>query len=173
MTILKLVECLFLYFWVYSPMNQRELLTQFYSAFQQRDHNTMNKCYHDEATFSDPVFRNLSAKQAKAMWHMLNEAAQEFTMEFEIFNDQQVYWQPVYSFSKTGRKVHNKITATFTFKDGLIHTHQDKFNLWKWSAMALGISGQWLGWTPMVQNKIRKMANGNLQKFIQSHNEYQ
>ena len=133
----------------------------------------MNECYHKEATFSDPVFQNLNSKQVQAMWHMLCEAGKDLQLEFDLLSDNQVYWRPVYSFSKTGRKVHNKIHATFTFKDGLILNHEDKFDLWKWSFMALGIPGQLLGWAPFFKNKIRKMANGNLQKFINNHPKYQ
>lgn len=154
-------------------MNQRELLNKFYTSFQQRDYESMNQCYHSEATFSDPVFQNLSAKQVKAMWQMLCEAGKDLTMDYELLDDNQVYWQPIYSFSKTGHKVHNKITATFTFEDGLILSHNDQFDLWKWSGMALGATGRLLGWTPFVKNKIRTMANSNLKKFISANHQYQ
>ena len=45
----------------------------------------------------------------------------------------------------TGRPVHNIIDAQFTFRDGLIVTHIDTFNLWRWSRMALGPKAVALG----------------------------
>jgi hypothetical protein len=53
----------------------------------------------------------------------------------------------------------NIIDAKFSFNsDGLIVTHVDTFDLWRWSRMALGCMGITLGWTSFVQNKIRKQA---------------
>ena len=40
-------------------------------------------------------------------------------------------WQALYTFSKTGRYVHNKITAYLEFKDGLIIKHTDVFSLYR------------------------------------------
>jgi hypothetical protein len=66
----------------------------------------------------------------------------------------------------TGRRVHNKIDATFQFQDGKIIRHHDRFNFWKWSFMALGPVGLFLGWSPFIKNKVRKQAAKNLEKFI-------
>ena len=48
---------------------------RFYNAFQAHDSKTMAACYHESATFSDPVFRNLNRKEVCAMWEMLIERA--------------------------------------------------------------------------------------------------
>jgi hypothetical protein len=61
--------------------------------------------------------------------------------------------------------VHNKIDAEFAFRDGLIVDHTDTFNFWKWTRMALGPMGFLMGWTSMVQNKVRSQAMGQLRKF--------
>ena len=155
------------------------LIATFYTAFAKGDWQTMQSCYHNQATFSDPVFQNLSAKETKAMWHMLTSSAKEFSLMFFINPDYATddkgtcHWEATYKFSKTGRKVLNKINASFVFKDGKILSHQDHFNLWKWAGMALGTSGILLGWSPLVQNKIRNTAKKSLEKFIQEHIEYQ
>ncbi|MCX8492504.1 MAG: nuclear transport factor 2 family protein, partial [Cyclobacteriaceae bacterium] len=47
-------------------MNQhKQLIEKFYSAFQQKDWQTMQNCYHEEVTFNDPAFQNLKGKEAK------------------------------------------------------------------------------------------------------------
>lgn len=74
-------------------------------------------------------------------------------------------WQAWYSFSKTGRKVHNQIKAAFIFKDGLIIDHRDVFDLWKWSRMALGTPGTLLGWSGFMKGKIHENARKSLEKF--------
>ena len=107
------------------------------------------------------------------MWHMLCERGKDLQLKFEVINASHVFWEADYSFSKSGRMVNNKINAAFEFKDDLIYHHEDKFNLWKWSGMALGPVGHLLGWTPFFQTKMRKMAMTSLNKFIKDHPEYQ
>lgn len=150
---------------------QEQLITKFYSAFQQRDWRTMQTCYHEEVIFNDPAFTNLQGKQAKAMWHMLAENAKDFSLVFSQVmatdSEGSCHWEATYSFSRTGRKVVNKIDASFQFKDGLIHRHTDRFDFWKWTRMALGTSGILLGWTPFLQNKVKATAMSGLAKFIE------
>ncbi|MEI9920346.1 MAG: nuclear transport factor 2 family protein [Bacteroidota bacterium] len=153
-------------------MNANEkLITKFYSAFQQKDFLVMQTCYHPEATFNDPVFRNLNSKEVKSMWQMLLTSSKDLRIEFSDIhsNDQSgsAHWEAWYSFSRTGRQVHNIIDATFEFRDGLIYRHHDHFNFWKWSRQALGTSGTLLGWSPVVKNKVRDTARRSLDKFMQ------
>ncbi|MCB9419767.1 MAG: nuclear transport factor 2 family protein [Ardenticatenaceae bacterium] len=153
----------------------RELIEQFYTAFQQRDYSGMIACYHPEIRFSDPVFTDLHGHQAKAMWHMLCERGQDLQVDFrDIQADERngrAHWEAIYTFS-TGRKVHNIIDAAFAFQDGLIIWHQDSFDLWRWTRMALGPMGMFLGWMPMVQNRVRETALQSLTTFIAKHPEY-
>ena len=154
----------------------KKTIESFYSAFQRKDWQTMQSCYHNEILFSDPVFRNLKGPEAKAMWHMLALAGKDLALTFKNItadaSSGSCDWDAHYSFSRTGRKVHNIIQARFEFKDGKIIKHTDSFDLWKWTSMALGISGSLLGWTPIIQSKIRETADKNLKKFIEEHPEY-
>ncbi len=153
-----------------------QLIEKFYTAFQQKDFRAMQQCYHDEVIFSDPVFQNLKGRQAKAMWHMLVSGGKDLEVTYNnvLANNQEghCHWEATYTFSVSGKKVHNIIDASFEFKDGKIFRHTDYFDLWRWSRMALGISGILLGWSPLVRNKIRKRAASNLKKFIDTHPEY-
>lgn len=147
-----------------------DLILKFYTAFQDRDFVTMQNSYHSDAKFSDPVFPGLSSKEVKAMWQMLITSAKALRIDFQNIsaNDTQgrCQWQAWYPFSKTGRKVHNVITATFEFKDGKIVRHHDDFDFWRWSRMALGIPGVLLGWSPIIRNKVQQTAAKQLAKFI-------
>ncbi len=153
------------------------LIETFYGCFKQKDYQGMTACYHDNIAFSDPVFTDLKGKQASAMWHMLCERGKDMTLAFSGAQAQgttgQCHWEATYTFSSTGRKVHNIIDATFDFKDGKIISHHDQFNLWRWTRMALGTSGILLGWSPIVQNKVRQTAMSGLNAFIEKHPEYQ
>ncbi|HMR57423.1 MAG TPA: nuclear transport factor 2 family protein [Cyclobacteriaceae bacterium] len=154
-----------------------ELITRFYTAFQQRDWQTMNSCYHTEATFYDPVFRNLSNKEVRAMWHMLCLNASDFSLNFSGVTGNEksggCRWEATYTFSKTRRKVINRITAAFEFKDGLILKHNDRFDIWLWSRQALGPGGFLLGWSALIHNKVNHTARKSLARFIADHPEYQ
>ncbi len=154
----------------------QELIQTFYTAFQQRDYAGMIACYHPDIHFSDPVFTDLRGKQAGAMWHMLCERGQDLQIDFgDVWADEgngRAHWEATYTFS-TGRKVHNVIDAEFAFQDGLIIRHQDSFDLWRWTRMALGPMGWFLGWSLVVQNRVRGTAVQSLNNFIANHSEYQ
>jgi len=131
----------------------------------------MQRLYHPQAHFSDPVFTSLNSNEVKAMWQMLISAAKDLRIDFkDIKGDDKrgsCHWEAWYTFSRTGKKVHNIIDASFEFQDGLILTHKDNFNFWRWSSQALGIAGSLLGWSPFLKNKIRTTAASGLQKFMQ------
>ena len=148
------------------------LITRFYTAFQQRDSATMGACYLPDATFSDSVFVNLNGDQVRAMWEMLAKRAADMEMTFsDVKADDttgSAHWEARYTFSSTGRKVHNVIDASFTFRDGLIATHRDHFSFHRWSSQALGLTGVLLGWTPFLQHKVQAQSRAVLDKYMAS-----
>lgn len=152
-------------------------IRKFYESFQRKDYAAMGAFYHDSASFQDAVFNLPTAKQARAMWHYLCENGKDLNVTFSDVstdgNKGKAHWEATYTFSATGRKVHNKIDAEFEFKDGKIIRHKDSFKFYKWTRMALGATGVFLGWTPLVKNKVRGTAAKGLAKFIESHPEYQ
>lgn len=147
-----------------------ELITTFYSAFQRLDAEAMGRCYHRDVEFSDPVFQRLIGQRAVDMWRMLCERAKDLRVEFSsVSADDQTgsaHWEAWYTFSATGRPVHNVIDAAFWFRDGSIVRHVDTFNLRVWAAQALGLKGKLLGWAPPVQNAIRAQAARGLDQFV-------
>ena len=149
-----------------------KLIETFYTAFQKLDAEAMARCYHADARFSDPVFPDLSATEASAMWKMLCSQAKNFELTFADVqaNDQtgRAHWEAQYDFSATGRRVHNKIDAEFEFQDGKIIKHTDTFDFWKWSRMALGPAGVLLGGTPLLRKKVQRQARERLAKFMNS-----
>ena len=149
----------------------KELITNFYKSFQQGDGETMGTMYHEDAKFSDEVFKNLTGAEVGAMWSMLLERSKgklkiEFHSIVEAGNSTSCIWEAKYPFSKTGRKGHNVIRSQMTFKDGKIIDHLDRFNFWKWTRMALGASGILLGWTPFLHKKVRQQAHRSLAAYL-------
>lgn len=146
-----------------------ELITRFYQAFQRQDAEAMAACYADDVRFSDPVFPDLKGSEAADMWRMLTSRAQNFSLDYSNVQADDTrgsaHWVATYLFSGTGRMVVNRIQANFVFRDGKIVEHHDRFDLWKWSAQALGAKGALLGWTPLVQGAIRKQASKGLAAF--------
>jgi ketosteroid isomerase-like protein len=138
------------------------LITKFYEAFQSGDGDAMAACYTPDASFADPVFPDLEGPRAGNMWRMLTSQATDLKVEFSGVqaddNKGTAHWEAWYTFSATGRMVHNIIDAEFTFKDGLIATHRDTFDLHRWTKLALGMPGILLGWSSFLQNKIRGQA---------------
>jgi ketosteroid isomerase-like protein len=139
-----------------------ELIQTFYRAFQKRDADAMAACYHPEIEFSDEAFPLLRGARAGDMWRMLCSRSKDLAVEFrDVHADAgggRAHWDATYTFSKTGRRVVNRIDATFAFRDGKIVRHVDRFDFWRWSRQALGPVGLLLGWTPIVRRAVRRQA---------------
>lgn len=146
-----------------------QLIERFYKAFQRRDAQGMIACYHANVEFSDAVFGTLQGADAANMWRMLCERGKDLVLDFRDVSaddtDGWAHWEAQYTFSATGRKVHNKIDARFELRDGLIYRHRDSFNFWSWAAQALGPTGVILGWTPFLRNKVRAQALASLADY--------
>jgi ketosteroid isomerase-like protein len=149
-----------------------ETITKFYDAFSKLDAALMCSCYHEGIVFEDPAFGVLKGDRARAMWQMLCESQKNKAFKVEVsqikVNKHRGYahWEAYYIFSKTGRKVHNKIDATFEFKDGLIINHKDNFNLHRWAHQAMGIKGLLFGGTEFFRQKLKRQTNGLLDAYI-------
>jgi len=146
------------------------LIERFYTAFARRDSAAMLACYRPDVAFRDPVFGALTGPQVHAMWRMLAARATDLTIEFASVavteRTGSAHWEARYTYSATGRSVHNRIDATFEFRDGLITRHVDRFSLWRWAAMALGAKGALLGWLPPVRAAIRARAAKGLAAYM-------
>jgi len=147
-----------------------ELIHRFYTALGRRDHQTMTACYRADAKFSDPVFPHLEGAEIGAMWRMLCLRGSDLEITFDGVEADvatgRADWQAVYTFGATGRRVHNRIAASFAFEDGAIRRHSDVFDLYRWTRMALGPAGWLLGWTGFLHHKVRRQAAGALGKFV-------
>lgn len=149
-----------------------QVITKFYTAFQELDYKTMNSCYSDDIVFNDPAFGLLRGDEAKAMWEMLCKNAKDFSLSFsniQELDDEYATcnWVATYTFSKTGRKVKNEIRAYMKLKEGKIIEHSDAFKLSKWASQALGFKGVLLGWTGFMKRKIQQNARKSLIAFIE------
>ena len=138
-----------------------ELIEHFYASFARRDAAAMIACYAPGATFRDPIF-DVAGADVGAMWSMFCERGRDLALDWRDVRADDAggaaHWEPRYTFSVTGRPVHNVIDSRFTFRDGRIAAHADTFDLWRWSRMALGTKAVLLGWTPFVQKAIRAEA---------------
>ena len=148
---------------------EAELVERFYAAFNGRDHRAMAAAYAPDARFSDPVFTSLAGPRIGAMWRMLCERARDLRVECGPVTldggTARAQWQAWYTYTATGRPVHNRIDASFVIADGLIVRHEDRFGLYRWARQALGAKGVLLGWTPLVQGAIRAQAAKALERF--------
>lgn len=151
-------------------MTNTQLIENFYQSFSKAHAEGMIQCYHTNIQFQDPAFDILHGDEARNMWRMLI-ASSKGNIKI-TFSDVQANettgsakWVAEYIFSQTGRKVINRISATFRFQDGKIIQHTDVFDMWKWSRQALGWKGLLLGWTGFMKKQIQARTRGLLRKF--------
>ena len=149
--------------------SNRAVIERFYGAFEARDGQAMAALYHPQARFSDPVFRDLRGPRAGHMWRMLLERATDLELILGPVdtNDEggSTSWEATYTFSATGRRVENRVGSVLRLEGGLILEHEDRFALWAWTRMALGLPGVLLGWTPLLQGKVRRQALAGLERW--------
>ena len=151
-------------------MSNEQVIHDLYEAFARKDHAAMAACYHDTTTFGDPVFPHLDAAQTRAMWKMFCLGGSDLRVTHSDVaasgDGGSARWEAHYTFAPTKRSVHNKITSSFRFKDGLIVEHRDSFDLYSWTKMALGPLGIFAGWTPMIRGQVRKQAAKQLERAM-------
>jgi ketosteroid isomerase-like protein len=143
-------------------MSQATVVNRFYEAFARRDAMGMAACYHRSATFGDPAFGPLDREATCAMWAMLLARSTDLIVTHRVLSKAssvvRAHWEARYTFTRTGRLVHNRVEAAFTLEEGLIRTHRDRFRFWTWARQAFGLPGLLLGWTPWFQGKVRSEA---------------
>ncbi|MEO9532946.1 MAG: nuclear transport factor 2 family protein [Crocinitomicaceae bacterium] len=147
------------------------LIHDFYTAFKNKDAEAMCACYADDVEFEDPAFGKLKGEHAKNMWRMLLESQKD--KDFEVtFSDVQLQkgkgtakWEAKYIYSKSGRPVHNLITAAFEIENGKIIKHTDSFSLKKWAKQALGFKGALLGGTRFFKKAMNQQTAEILAKW--------
>lgn len=151
------------------PTNE-ELIHTFYTAFQRKDGAAMAACYHPDAEFSDPVFPMLKGSEVGEMWKMLCHRGKDLSLDYSGVSAEgdrgKAHWEAHYTFSATGKKVHNIIDAELEFRDGKIYRHRDHFDFWKWSRQALGVVGWLGGWSGALQGKVQLQAASGLAAWI-------
>ena len=148
----------------------KALIEHFYSALKHKEISELQSLYAENAVFNDPVFSNLDGKQVRAMWEMLIKSGKDMRIEFyNVTGDAKggtAQWDAYYTFSATGKKVVNRITAHFSIENGKIVKHTDSFSFYNWARQALGIPGLLLGWSSFIKDKIRERAKKNLESFM-------
>jgi ketosteroid isomerase-like protein len=146
-----------------------QLIETFYTSFQQHNSAGMIACYAPEVVFNDPAFGELKGQAAKDMWQMLVERGKDLEVTFKDIKADDAtgsaHWEATYTFSRSKRHVLNIIDASFQFQNGKIVRHTDVFDFWRWSRQALGLPGVLLGWSPIIQNAVRKQALKGLTTF--------
>ena len=149
----------------------KEIVEKFYEALANLDGDAMADCYHKEIEFQDPAFGVLKGERAGNMWKMLcnSQKGKDFKINLTNIkctdNEGSSNLDAYYTFSKTGRRVHNRITSSFRFKEGKIISHKDEFDLYRWSRQALGLTGYILGWTGYFKNKFQAQSLKLLERY--------
>lgn len=150
--------------------NEEQLIEKFYTAFSQKDSATMTACYAENIEFEDPAFGKLKGNEAIAMWTMLLSRSKDLHVTFSDINAEagtgRARWIATYTFTKTGRKVVNKINASFEFNDGKISKHTDTFDLNAWMRMAFGWKGLLFAYIPFLKNKFKQQAKKTLADYM-------
>lgn len=152
-------------------VSSHSVVEHYWESLAAKDADEMAACYAPDATFEDEVFA-LRGPECGMMWRMLFQGAADLRVKTHplVVGDGVAHgvWEAWYTFSATGRRVHNKIHSRFVVRDGKIVDQRDAFPFAKWSRQALGAKGWLLGWTPLVRRAVRKQARRRLERWMQA-----
>ena len=144
-------------------------ITAFYAAFTRSDGEAMAACYAPDVVFEDPAFGRLTGRDPGDMWRMLCSGSGSPTVTFDVVESGPtsgtVRWTADYVFGPRRRPVHNEVVARLTVRDGLVVEHHDTFSFPTWARQALGLPGLLLGWSPLLQRKVRAGARERLAAY--------
>lgn len=147
-------------------------IDRLYTAMNAGDGDAMAACYTPDATFEDPAFGHLEDGRGQAMWRMLcgraggNLKVTVVERKAEAGGTGTAHWLADYTFTDTGRQVHNDVRASFVFRGGLISAHRDRFDLRVWGGQALGTVPGLLGYTPILGLMVHRKTAKSLDAFI-------
>lgn len=148
------------------------MLNELFNCLNEKDHQRMAAYYDPDARFEDIAFNLRGRKRIHAMWHMISETDLRASFKVLHADDRSgdVDLTDDYTFSDTGRGVHNPIRSRFRFRDGVIVEQRDECDALRWGIQALGPVKGRLSW--LFPAKRRSMAMKKLETFIESHPEY-
>ncbi|MEO6951395.1 MAG: nuclear transport factor 2 family protein [Polyangia bacterium] len=158
----------------------REVVEHFYRCFAAHDGSGMAACYTDDATFSDPVFKDLKGDEVGGMWKMLTARSGDLVVELEGITGPDdkadgasaaethyiAHWTARYSFTATKRKVVNRVTSNIYLRGDKFARQRDDFDLAAWLKQALGPTAALLGWTGLPTRLIRTQAQKGLTAYM-------
>jgi len=148
---------------------QADVLNTFLRALAQRDVEAMIRCYTTTATYHSPIFPQVEGDTLTATWQWFCAKAPDLTMvvdeqAFEA-NTARVQWTATYTFPKTGRPVVQVTDSIFVFEGPQLCRHEDRFDLHRWSHMALGPLGRVLGGRRWLQRSLQRAAAERVARF--------
>jgi uncharacterized protein len=140
----------------------------FYDAFTTGDQATMERLYHPDVQFEDPIFAYSDRAGTMGMWRVLTDPASGGEFSYELLGVEgetaTVFWQADYEV--LGRPVHNEITATLIVRDGQITDHHDSFSWKRWArqALPLGPVSGWSGVSWLIKRTLRGVLQHTINK---------
>ncbi|MEY2986573.1 MAG: hypothetical protein RJB13_94 [Pseudomonadota bacterium] len=146
------------------------IANSFYHAFSKSDSAGMNVHYAEGATFSDPIFMELSEFEVRGMWEMLCSSAKDFRLSYQIVDASdthvQVEWTATYSFGPRNRRVENRVSTLMEIVSGKITRQVDTFSFSRWATQAIGPIGFILGFFPFFRKKVQTNARAKLSEHL-------
>lgn len=143
-------------------------LNDFFNFFKKADYKNMIKFYNEKATFSDPVFKNLSKAEIDKMWTFLlkNKKEKDINLKYELIDGKNliVKWECTYLFGRKNQKVYNQVTSKFKFSEDKIIEQIDDFDFKNWSKQSLGLIGKIFGNKKWFNKLVSKKAAKKVKK---------
>ncbi|MBO9619550.1 MAG: nuclear transport factor 2 family protein [Niabella sp.] len=156
-------------------MNNIEVITAFFEAFERLDYGQMNDLYVDDIIYSDPLFGLLQGPAVKDRWELICTSVKDFHLT--IFKTEAIdgeyatcSWQVDYFSVRLHKQIVFSAKTFMKIVDGAITEHSEGYNLTQWIGKAYGLKGRLFGWTNFMKRKVQKEQLQALERFSKSKN---
>jgi hypothetical protein len=150
-----------------APTNNQtanQLIVRFFEAYNQNDWQSIARCYHDKASFSDPIYPDLREESIVYLWFDRLATRKKVDLKFRVvFADErkvQVEWSGLSPLH--GRSVRINGLSTFALWDEAIVRHVDEYSFVDWSRQALGWKAWLMGGLRFYQTRVQRSARSQL-----------
>jgi len=149
-----------------------QLIADFFTAMHQHDFSKMQNIYANDIAFFDPMFQYFNEGQVMMMWRFRIENAASFSVDFSNITDEGDGYFTVdvvlHYVNPKNKPIHLKMKSYLRIINNKIAEHSDAYSIHGLCKQERGISGNWIGWNRMYQNRLKLEAKKAVLAYAQS-----
>jgi hypothetical protein len=134
-------------------------LKNYVKALIKKESHALADCYSEEANFFDPIFDNLDKENLVKYWELRFTTYKDLkilVLASELYeHSASIKW--FISYKQKNKKIRYSMVSILEIRNGKIIKQFDHFHFWKMAMQAYGFMGFFLGWTKLMNARVKKL----------------